>query len=99
MNACRSCRVFEARRRLQKQSETPSCLEDSARPTKQSHEASMFRAALALLCMTLAASHVAAQGLERLKFNNPGLVVDLGVGLWAWPLPMDFDGDGKLDLV
>jgi predicted neuraminidase len=34
-------------------------------------------------------------GLERLKYNNPGLVVDLGVGLWAWPLPMDVDGDGK----
>lgn len=37
--------------------------------------------------------------LERLRYNNPGLVVDLGVGLWAWPLPMDFDGDGDLDLV
>ena len=40
-----------------------------------------------------------ATSLERLKYNNPGLVVDLGVGLWAWPLPMDFDGDGDLDLV
>ena len=40
-----------------------------------------------------------AASLERLKYNNPGLVVDLGVGLWAWPLPMDFDGDGDLDLV
>jgi hypothetical protein len=37
--------------------------------------------------------------LERLKYNNPGLVVDLGVGLWAFPLPMDFNGDGRLDLV
>jgi len=37
--------------------------------------------------------------LQRLKHNNPGLVVDLGVGLWAWPLPIDFDGDGDLDLV
>ena len=37
--------------------------------------------------------------LERLTYNNPGLVVDLGVGLWAWPLPMDYDGDGDLDLV
>ncbi len=36
---------------------------------------------------------------ERLPFNNPGLTVELGVGLWAWPLPMDFDGDGDLDLV
>lgn len=40
-----------------------------------------------------------AASLERLKYNNPGLVVDLSVGLWAWPLPMDFDGDGDLDLV
>lgn len=38
-------------------------------------------------------------GLERLRYNNPGLVVDLGVGLWAWPLPMDVDGDGKYELV
>src|SRR6266853_1530329 len=37
--------------------------------------------------------------LERMKYNNPGLVVDLAVGLWAAPLPMDFDGDGNLDLV
>lgn len=34
-----------------------------------------------------------------LRYNHPGLVVDLGVGLWAFPLPMDFDGDGDLDLV
>jgi len=38
-------------------------------------------------------------GLEPLPYNNPGLTVDLGVGLWADPLPMDFDGDGNLDLV
>ncbi|MHC4331033.1 MAG: hypothetical protein ACYSWW_23245 [Planctomycetota bacterium] len=37
--------------------------------------------------------------LERVKYNNPGLVVDLGVGLWAWPLPMDYDSDGDYDLV
>ncbi|MBI5686824.1 MAG: exo-alpha-sialidase [Verrucomicrobia bacterium] len=47
----------------------------------------------------IAALVASAQPLERLKHNNPGLVVDLGVGLWAWPLPMDFDGDGDLDLV
>jgi len=50
---------------------------------------------LALATMAVAAEPV----LERLKYNHPGLVVDLGVGLWAWPLPMDFDGDGRLDLV
>ena len=37
--------------------------------------------------------------LEPLPYNNPGLTVDLAVGLWADPLPMDFDGDGHLDLV
>jgi hypothetical protein len=37
--------------------------------------------------------------LQRVLYNNEGLVVDLGVGLWAWPLPMDFDEDGDLDLV
>ena len=41
----------------------------------------------------------AAEGLKRIRYNNPGLEVDLGVGLWAWPLPMDFDQDGDLDLV
>ncbi len=48
-----------------------------------------------LSCLSLA--H--AEGLERLKYNHPGLTVDLAVGLWAWPLPMDFDGDGQFDLV
>ncbi|NOY00347.1 MAG: VCBS repeat-containing protein, partial [Verrucomicrobia bacterium] len=37
--------------------------------------------------------------LEPLKYNNPGLKVDLGVGLWAWPMPMDYDGDGDMDLL
>jgi len=36
---------------------------------------------------------------QRLNYNNPGLLVDLGVGLWAWPIPMDYDGDGDLDLL
>ncbi len=40
-----------------------------------------------------------ASDLQRVRFNNPGLEVDLGVGLWAWPLPMDYDEDGDLDLV
>ncbi|MUH34666.1 VCBS repeat-containing protein [Zobellia amurskyensis] len=36
---------------------------------------------------------------ERLAYNNPGLEVDLGVGLWASPLPMDYDNDGDYDLL
>jgi len=39
------------------------------------------------------------QTLTRIKFNHPGLVTDLGVGLWSWPLPMDWDSDGDLDLI
>lgn len=37
--------------------------------------------------------------LERLKYRNPGLVVDLGAGLWAFPAPVDFDRDGDNDLI
>lgn len=46
-----------------------------------------------------AASLHAADELVPVRYNNPGLTVDLGVGLWAWPMPMDFDEDGDLDLV
>jgi hypothetical protein len=61
----------------------------------------MFPPLLRILsALLLIVGHVLqAQTLERLKYNHPGLVVDLGVGLWAFPLPMDFDGDGDLDLV
>jgi FG-GAP-like repeat len=59
-----------------------------------------FFATLCALCGLLFHSLPAfSQELTRLKYNHPGLVVDLGVGLWAFPLPMDFDGDGDLDLV
>lgn len=51
-----------------------------------------------ILLFTLSSS-AAASELPMMKYNHPGLTVDLGVGLWAWPLPMDFDGDGDLDLV
>jgi len=52
-----------------------------------------------LLLFVLLTDTCRAGGLERVRYNNPGLIVDLGVGLWAWPLPMDFDGDGDNDLV
>jgi len=54
-----------------------------------------------LFIIILAAFTTSASGaaLERIKYNNPGLIVDLGVGLWAWPLPMDYDSDGDYDLV
>ncbi len=45
-----------------------------------------------------AASQDSPREFRRIQYNNPGLVVDLGVGLWAQPLPMDFDEDGDLDM-
>ncbi|MGC3970514.1 MAG: hypothetical protein QM775_25200 [Pirellulales bacterium] len=36
--------------------------------------------------------------VPKLAYNNPGLLVDVGVGLWASPLPMDFNHDGLMDL-
>lgn len=40
-----------------------------------------------------------AQTLEQLRYNHPGLTVDLGVGLWAWPVPYDVDRDSDNDLL
>lgn len=61
------------------------------------------RLACAMLVFATAVSAAFAQDtagkLERVRYNHPGLVVDLGVGLWSWPLPVDFDDDGDLDLV
>lgn len=57
-------------------------------------------ALLALALESIAVCHsFAADGLEKLAYNHPGLVVDLGVGLWAWPIPCDADGDGDYDLI
>jgi hypothetical protein len=54
--------------------------------------------ALALV-FSLQVHLVIAGELQPIRYGQPDLVVDLGVGLWAWPLPMDFDGDGDHDLV
>ncbi len=59
-------------------------------------------ASLVILVMTfpLAADEPAPRPeLTQLPFNNPGLAVDLGVGLWAWPVVCDVDGDGDYDLI
>ena len=57
---------------------------------------SIFIAAVISFILALNAQ---ADGLIQLKYNNPGLTVDLGVGLWAWPVPCDADGDGDFDLI
>jgi hypothetical protein len=55
--------------------------------------------AITLLVTGLRAGVFGAGELERLPYNHPGLVVDLGVGLWSWPVPCDADGDGDFDLI
>ena len=40
-----------------------------------------------------------AGNVSALRYNNPGLTVDLGVGLWGSPIPYDYDGDGVKDLL
>lgn len=51
------------------------------------------------VCLLFLPAVLLADGLEKLPYRNPGLVVDLGVGLWAWPIPCDADGDGDFDLI
>lgn len=58
------------------------------------------RIALSVAASLAVVTVTSAEGeLNRVTYQHPGLLVDLGVGLWAWPLPMDYDGDGDLDLV
>ncbi|MFI4912200.1 MAG: FG-GAP repeat domain-containing protein [Sedimentisphaeraceae bacterium JB056] len=54
--------------------------------------------AAALILLVLSSNNHAAE-MTRLKYNNHGLTVKLGVGLWAWPLPMDYDNDGDYDMI
>ena len=54
---------------------------------------------LIVLCFATLTGSAQESPLQRVPYNNPGLVVDLGVGLWAWPMPMDYDSDGDLDLI
>ncbi len=54
---------------------------------------------IAVCCLIGFTSAATAHELKPLKYNNPGLVVDLGVGLWAFPMPIDYDDDGDMDLM
>ena len=36
---------------------------------------------------------------ERMMFNNPGLEVDLSLGIWPHIAVYDYDKDGKMDVV
>ena len=54
---------------------------------------------LSALVLAVPFLRAAEEKLPRLQHNNPALLTDLGVGLWAWPLPMDYNRDGLMDLV
>lgn len=59
-----------------------------------------FLRTLQFSCIVMVvASTAQGESLERVRYNHPGLRVDLGVGLWAWPMPIDWDRDGDFDLV
>ncbi len=60
---------------------------------------SFFAGLSFLFCFLTQAGFTIADELEPLRYNHPGLVVDLGVGLWAWPIPCDADDDGDFDLI
>ena len=57
--------------------------------------------ALVALCAMFSASAWAQEdaSCKIVHYNNPNLVVDLGVGLWGIPIPTDYDGDGVTDLI
>ena len=59
-----------------------------------------FCLCLALLpCRDGVAQNAAKPGLTIMRYNHPGLLDDLAVGLWSWPIPADFNHDGRLDLI
>ncbi len=69
----------------------PGC--GSAHAVKRTHLVLLASILLTCSCQSF------ADGLIRIQYNNPGLVADLGSGLWAWPIPMDYDDDGDNDLL
>ncbi len=59
----------------------------------------LFYSIIHLFLVTILVAQTNIPELNRIKYNNQNLVVDLGVGLWAWPIPMDYDNDGDNDLL
>jgi len=51
-----------------------------------------------VLCSEISTAQEELDG-HRLQYRNPGMQVDLAVGLWASPIPVDYDEDGDPDLV
>ncbi|MEA3366128.1 MAG: hypothetical protein U9Q79_10870, partial [Candidatus Hydrogenedentes bacterium] len=36
---------------------------------------------------------------DMLSYGRPGIIADLGIGLWATAIPLDWDDDGDWDLL
>jgi len=55
---------------------------------------------LSFLPLLVVALFASAQDADwnKVKYNNPGLTVDLEEGLWPIPIPVDNDNDGLTDL-
>ena len=68
-------------------------------PTRRLDRSARFSLVGVATILLLSAGVAKGQGSERLAYNNPGLTVDLSVGLWAWPIPTDYDRDGLNDLL
>lgn len=77
-------------------------LSDIMKPTRPFYCLPIFSSLLAFALFAFPCGQSLAadpEGLQPIKYNNSGLVVDLEVGLWAWPVPCDADGDGDFDLM
>ena len=76
------------------------------RGMKTSSEKSNLCGCVAAVCVSVALSVAFAEpadrpelgSFRRLMFNNPGLEVDLGLGIWPHAEVFDYDGDGKMDV-
>jgi hypothetical protein len=76
-----------------------SCLPGTPNHPSFSMRTRLFFSSFLLFVSLSSPAHAADEGMQRLAYRNPGLLTDLGVGLWAWPLPMDWNEDGLMDLV
>lgn len=50
-------------------------------------------------CAAINMANAQKKEFQIVKYNNPGLEVDLGVGLYGHPIPVDYDNDGDIDLL
>lgn len=54
---------------------------------------------VALVAISFQLTVAGAEESVRVAYNHPGLITDLGVGLWAQPFAVDYDNDGDNDLL